>query len=158
MMLKYIPVLVAIYLYFKYGSKQTMTAYQIPAAATPYLQAFQNAEQRHNLPRGLLVRMAQQESDFNPEAVSHAGAIGLMQIVPKWHPTVNPWNPIESIDYAGQYIRELFDQFGFWDMALAAYNWGPGNLRNHGFDRAPEETVNYVADISADVDFSGVYA
>lgn len=129
----------------------TVSAFKIPQSAAPYLDQFAAAERHHNLPTGLLTRMAKQESNYDPKAVSPAGAIGLMQIIPKWHPNVNPWNPVESIWYAGGYVRQLREQFGSWEMALAAYNWGPGNLERQGFDQAPRETRNYVAQIGADV-------
>lgn len=127
-----------------------------PKAAAPYLEAINQAEQANNLPPSLLSRVLYQESRFRPEIISgavksKAGAIGIAQIVPKWHPGVNPYSPTESIAYAGQYLRQLYEQFGTWDKALAAYNWGPGNLKAAGLDRAPAETRNYVAQISADV-------
>jgi len=84
----------------------------------------------------------------------------MMQIVPKWHPGVNvtDLDPRDDIVYAGKYMRENHDRFGTWSKALAAYNWGPGNLSKaiteHGdtwLDRAPQETRNYVANITRDV-------
>lgn len=116
-----------------------------------FLLMFEQAEREHRLPSGLLSRVAFQESSFNPRAVSPAGAQGLMQIVPKWHPDVDPWNESEAIDYAGRYLRELFDEFGNWKLALAAYNWGPGNLRKHGYAERPSETRHYVNEIAFDV-------
>lgn len=125
------------------------------AAYDPYFDA---AEKRSNLPPGLLSRIAYQESAYNPYARSGAGAIGLMQIVPRWHPNVDATDPIDSIYYAGQFMRENYDMFKTWGKALAAYNWGPGNLNKaliaHGddwLDAAPRETQNYVRDITADV-------
>lgn len=136
--------------------EQTMPEYKIPVRAIPYLETFSAAERKYNLPTGLLVRMAKQESNFDPNAKSPAGAIGLMQIIPRWHPTVNPWNPVESIWYAGHYVRQLYDQFGSWEQALAAYNWGPGNQAKDLRDGIvgnewPTETKNYVRQIGADV-------
>lgn len=116
-----------------------------------YMPLFDAAEKQYKIPAGLLARVAYQESSFNPDAKSPVGAVGLMQIVPKYHPDVNALDPVEAIPYAALYLRQLFDQFGNWKLALAAYNWGPGNLKKHGFDKRPEETRNYVADISRDV-------
>lgn len=133
------------------------TAWQIPDSALPYLEALQNAEKEYNLPNGLLVRVAYQESRFRPEIIngslqSGAGAIGIMQIVPKWHPDVNPYDPFDSIDYAAKYLRRLHNQFGSWELALAAYNWGPGNVgKSPYFDEWPKETRDYVTQISSDV-------
>ncbi|HHJ14276.1 MAG TPA: lytic transglycosylase domain-containing protein [Gammaproteobacteria bacterium] len=115
------------------------------------MAAFREAERRYGLPPNILVRMAQQESNFDPNAVSPAGAVGLMQIVPKWHPTVDPRDPFASIDYAGRYLRQLYDRFGNWPEALAAYNWGPTVLERKGLDQAPRETRRYVAAIAGDL-------
>lgn len=134
-----------------------MTAFKLPDNADKYLPFLHDAEIAHGLPRGLLVRVAYQESRFRPEIISgaltsSAGAIGIMQIVPKWHPDVNPYNAYESIDYAGSYLAKLHKQFGSWELALASYNWGPGNVsKKPHFDSWPLETQNYVAQISNDV-------
>lgn len=114
-----------------------------------------DAENKYLLPRNLLARVAYQESSFNPDAYNVATtASGLMQIVPRWHPEiVDPFNPSEAIPYAAKYLRELYDKTGSWKMALAAYNWGIGNLQKYGIQHAPEETRNYVAQISHDVLF-----
>ncbi len=122
-----------------------------PSKAAPYLGWFIDAENQYGLPRYLLARVAQAESNYNPNAESHAGAIGLMQIIPRWHPGVDPLDPKASIYYAAQYLRKLYNRFGTWPMALAAYNWGQGNLSSKGFDRAPRETRNYVAKIAGDL-------
>jgi soluble lytic murein transglycosylase-like protein len=117
-----------------------------------YLQSLQAAERKYGIPRDMLVRVAYQESRFRPDiisgkVVSPAGAVGIMQIIPACHPGVDPLNPPEAIDYAGRYLRELVDEFGSWDLALAAYNWGPGNLRRFGLNKAPRETRLYSASI-----------
>lgn len=134
-------------------------AYKLPLSALPYLDRLHNAEIKHGLPSGLLVRLAYQESRFREdiisgETVSSAGALGIMQIVPRWHPDVDPLNVSDAIDYAGLYMRRLYDQFGQWDKALAAYNWGPGNVSRKwtgDYDDLPEETRNYVLQIGGDV-------
>lgn len=117
---------------------------------------FRVAENVNGLPQGILERMAQQESSFRPEVIngtvkSSAGAVGLLQIVPKWHPGVNPTDPIASINYAGKYLKELYQKTGTWEKALAAYNWGIGNVLNKGMLYAPAETRNYVTQILKDV-------
>lgn len=134
-----------------------------PSSAAPYLPAIDDAEQRYGIPHNLLARVAYQESRFRPDiisgaVVSAAGALGLMQIVPRFHPDVDALDPFASIDYAGKFLRQLYRQFGDWKLALAAYNWGPGNLS--GWLKAsalgqagswPRETTNYVEQISKDV-------
>lgn len=137
--------------------------WQPPASARPYLSRIYKAEARHSMPENLLARLIYQESRYRDDiitgrTISSAGAVGIAQIVPKWHPDVNPLNPDESIDYAGKYLSQLQRQFGDWPTALAAYNWGQGNVRNaqkkHGKDwlnNAPRETRNYVAQIWGDI-------
>ena len=130
-----------------------------PAAAAPYLAMFAAAEAANGIPHNLLVRVAKQESNFDPRA-HNAGsnASGMMQIVPYWHPGIDPYNVAEAIPYAGRYLAQMQRQFGTWSRALAAYNWGPGNLEKHLARAAgdwregmPRETRNYVAQITADV-------
>lgn len=123
---------------------------------TPWDATFAAVEARWGMPPGLLKRVAWQESRFRDDivsgrTVSAAGAVGLMQIVPRWHPDVDPRDPVASIIYAGKYLARLKAKFGTWDLALAAYNWGPGNLARHGLGAAPPETVAYVTEIGADV-------
>ena len=123
-----------------------------------YLQALQAAELRHAIPPLMLVRLAYQESRFRTDVisgqvVSSAGAMGLMQIVPRWHPGVDPLDALAAINYAASYLAQLYRQFGTWELALQAYNWGPGNLTK--FLRGelvsmPAETSTYSRQILAD--------
>lgn len=133
----------------------------IPLHAEKFVPYFDAAEAQYNIPKGTLSRVAMQESSFRPDVISGAvnspaGAVGLMQIVPRWHPNVDPTDPIASINYAASYLAKLHGQFGTWKLALAAYNWGPGNLRkylnNPGGVTMPVETANYIRQISADVE------
>lgn len=127
--------------------------------AKPYLNLFKNTELKYGIPKNLLVRMAQQESHFrsdiiNGPYVSKAGAKGIMQIIPKWHTKVNPWKPADAIPYAGKYLKKLYDRFGNWKDAIAAYNWGPTNLSRFKagkISRMPLETRNYISQISKDI-------
>ena len=137
----------------------SLKRWTIPKKAMAYIPWFYAAENEFGIPRNLLVRQAQQESDFNPLARNtSSGAVGMMQIVPRWHPDVDANDVYQSIMYAGKYLSDLHNQFGSWDKALAAYNWGPGNLmkciRAYGdnwIDHTPRETQNYVYDITGDV-------
>ena len=134
------------------------TPWSIPAAGRKFAALFQRAEYTHGVPQHLLARMALQESAYDPKARSSAGAEGIMQIVPRWHPGVNPFDVSQAIDYAGSLMRKHFVRFGTWSKALAAYNAGPGALQNrinkHGVNwlaHMPAETQNYVARITNDV-------
>jgi soluble lytic murein transglycosylase-like protein len=123
----------------------------------PFVGAMNQAEIKHGIPASLVVRLAWQESRFNPEAFNAAsGATGIMQIVPRWHPDVDPWEPFAAIDYGAGYLAQLYRQFGTWELALKAYNWGPGNVAKwlasgSGALGEPLETRNYSAQILADL-------
>lgn len=117
-------------------------------------EAFREASYEWGIPAGVLRAMADVESAFRPEIISGevkgaAGEIGIMQITPRWHPNVDPYNPIHSIWYAAGWLRDLYDRFGSWRLAVAAYNWGPTNLANKGYDAAPSVTKNYVNRVAA---------
>ena len=112
------------------------------------------AEDRNGLPAGLLVRQAWQESRFKPNAVNAvSGAQGLMQFMPatarEWG--VDPFDPQSAADGAGRYMSWLYDKTSSWTLALAAYNWGIGNVLRKGISAAPTETQNYVAQIGNDL-------
>lgn len=136
----------------------TVTRYQIPAKGQQWADEFRFAEMFNDLPDGLLARMAQQESNFNPYAVSPAGAVGLMQFMPatwkEWGLGYDINDPVAQIRAAGRYMAWLFEHTGNWPDAVAAYNFGIGNIWK---GRAwPTETVNYVANISKDIDLDAV--
>lgn len=124
--------------------------------AEKYLPLLRAAEIRYGLPADLLARMAYQESRFRDDIVSGAkvsgaGAKGIMQIVPKWHPGVDPLNVPEAIDYAARYVKQLYGQFKSWPLAVAAYNAGPGNVQKYKGIPPFEETQNYVSDVFEDL-------
>ena len=112
--------------------------------AKPFMAEFEAAEKAYGLPKGLLINLAFKESTFNPEAVSPRGATGLMQIMPNIHKDVDPKDPKASIHYSAKYLKKLYDRFGSWEKALAAYNWGEGNLSKYGMEKLPPETSKYV--------------
>lgn len=126
-----------------------------PAAAGPYLPTIYETEDREGIPHNLLARLIYQESRFRADIINggpnSAGAVGIAQIIPRWHPGVDARDPIASIKYAGHFLAQLRQQFGSWALALAAYNWGPGSLSKNGFAAAPLETRNYVAQITGAV-------
>lgn len=115
---------------------------------------FESAEVRFGLPKGILSRVAYQESRYNPTVVNpKSGAQGLMQFMPATAKElgIDPFNPYEAISGAAQYLKAMFKKFGTWQLALAAYNWGPGNLERKGIAAAPSETKNYYASILKDI-------
>ena len=92
------------------------------AIATDYLSS------RISLP--LILGLIEVESAGNPSAKSSAGAIGLMQVIPKWHGTTEAalLDPRTNIRIGSGYLKELLSRFGDLDLALSAYNWGPTAL------------------------------
>lgn len=125
------------------------TARTVPAG-TPYADLFQQAASAHGLDPTLLVAVARQESGFDPQAVSPAGAQGLMQLMPGTAAglgVTNPFDPAQSIGGAAQMLGTLLGRFGSTELALAAYNAGPGAvLRYDGIPPYPE-TQAYVRSI-----------
>ncbi|HEY7289621.1 MAG TPA: lytic transglycosylase domain-containing protein [Vicinamibacterales bacterium] len=104
--------------------------------------------------RSDLVRaVVQVESAFNPTARSPKGALGLMQLMPstmKQFGVVDAFNPVENVRAGVAYLRELLDRYqNNEELALAAYNAGPGAVDKHGQTIPPyKETRNYVAQIN----------
>lgn len=106
--------------------------YKQPSAPQSLDEWFVTEEANQRLPVGLLKRMGTAESGLDPGAVSAKGARGLMQLMPgtaKELGVSDPHDPGQAIAGAGRYMRQLMDQFGGnTEMAVAAYNWGPGNV------------------------------
>jgi soluble lytic murein transglycosylase-like protein len=102
--------------------------------ATPYASNFASAGTQHGVPPALLAAVGWVESRYRPDAVSSAGAIGVMQIMPfvADELRVDPTDPAQAIDGAARLLRSHYDRFGSWDLALAAYNAGAGAVSNAG--------------------------
>jgi cell wall-associated NlpC family hydrolase len=107
---------------------------------------FAGATTRYGLPAGLLKSVARAESGLDPNARSHAGAIGLMQIMPGTARElgVDPTKPAEAIDGAARLLRQHLKTFGSVPLALAAYNAGPGAVRKYDGIPPYAETRAYV--------------
>lgn len=134
-----------------------------------YAEFISNIERKYGLPTDLLARLLYQESRYRTDVIngvnrSPAGALGIAQFMPStaaWlH--VDPLNPQDAINGAGQYLKYLYNRFtGNWQYALMAYNWGEGNVQ-HWINgdinprtgqpyTPPPETQNYFAQINSDV-------
>lgn len=111
-----------------------------------FLEVARSAARNHNVPEDLFLRLVQQESAWNPKAVSHKGAIGLAQLMPTTAKElgVNPHNPTENLRGGARYLRWQYEKFGSWPLALAAYNAGPQAVEEHGGIPPYKETQNYV--------------
>lgn len=132
------------------------TDWQKHPKAGEYAPIIGEAESRYRLPAGMLGSLIHRESRFDPNARSHAGATGIAQLMPvHWRAVGDPKDPMRAIPYAGKELDRLHRRFGSWDKALAAYNWGEGNLSNllrkskkAGTDwttQLPKETSAYIA-------------
>jgi soluble lytic murein transglycosylase-like protein len=118
-------------------------------AGVPYADLFTRAASRYGVDASVLAAMASQESGFNSQAVSPAGAQGLMQFMPSTAKGlgVNALDPNSAIDGAARYLSSLTKQFGSTDLALAAYNAGPGTVSRYGGIPPYSETQNYVRSV-----------
>lgn len=107
------------------------------------------AAKRHGIPVDLFLRLVQQESAWNPRAKSHAGAIGLAQLMPFTAKKlgVNPWDPEENLEGGARYLKQQHRKFQSWKLALAAYNAGPGAVAKYNGVPPYKETRNYVRKI-----------
>ena len=116
-----------------------------------YDHVISEASHTHGVSFSLLKALIKTESDFNPRAVSSAGARGLMQLMPENIKTLkikNPFDPRENIMGGTQYLKQLIDRFnGKLPLALAAYNAGPGVVEK--YQRVPpfKETENFVKQV-----------
>lgn len=106
------------------------------------------AARKFNVPAKLIQSVIQQESSYNPQAVSQAGAAGLMQLMPgtaKFLGVEDRFDPVQNVMGGAKYLRQMLDQFDDrMDLALAAYNAGPGNVKKYGGIPPFKETQNYV--------------
>ena len=104
------------------------------------------AARRYGIPEDLFLRLVQQESGWNPRARSHKGATGLAQLMPGTAAKlgVNPHDPVQNLHGGARYLRMMYNTFGNWRLALAAYNAGPGAVQKYGGVPPYRETRNYV--------------
>jgi soluble lytic murein transglycosylase-like protein len=124
-------------------SKQRDSAWLDPIIA--------NASKRYGVDAGLIKAVIKAESDFNPQAVSHAGARGLMQLMPATARSLgvsDSFDPEQNVMAGTRFLSDMLRRYnGNVDSALAAYNWGPGNVDKRP-DRLPRETRDYLVRVN----------
>lgn len=108
---------------------------------------------RYDIPAQLFFNLVTAESNWDAAITSHRGAIGLTQLMPGTAEElgVDPWDAYENLEGGARYLRQQYDRFGTWELALAAYNAGPGAVRRNGGIPPYPETEEYVAKILANV-------
>jgi soluble lytic murein transglycosylase-like protein len=111
-------------------------------------KSIQKAAKKYNLSPELIRGVIQAESNFRVDAVSRAGAQGLMQLMPATAKELGVSNPLDinqNIDGGARYLRKMLDRFGGnVKLALAAYNAGPGTVRKYAGNVPYRETIQYV--------------
>jgi len=115
---------------------------------TPVDNLVKKYAQENNLDERLVKAIIKAESGFNPNAKSPVGAMGLMQLMPATARSLgveDPFNPEQNIAGGTKYLRQLMDRFnGNKELAVAAYNAGPGAVNKYGGIPPYRETQNYV--------------
>lgn len=116
---------------------------------------------RAGIPAPLFLALVNQESGWNPRARSGAGAMGLTQLMPgtaRGLGVRDPYNPAQALTGGAKYLAEQYRRFGRWDLALSAYNSGPGGAESEGRVEAFPETQNYVKRILANAGLGNALA
>ncbi len=125
--------------------------------STEELKAYADTQANaYGIPSGFFRDLIDQESNWNPNAVSSAGAQGIAQLMPNTAPETNRFDPYASLSKAAELLRGYFDRFGSWELAAAAYNAGPAAVSKYGGVPPYSETQNYVQKLfggSAGMDF-----
>jgi hypothetical protein len=114
-----------------------------------YRDIARKVAQMHSVPEDLFFKLVKAESNWNQSAVSRVGALGLAQLMPGTAKIlgVDPHDPFQNLEGGARYLSQQFRKFGTWDLALAAYNAGPGAVEQYGGIPPYAETQAYVKKI-----------
>jgi hypothetical protein len=117
------------------------------ADAGPWADLINKTAARHGVDPTLVAAITKAESGFNPQALSRAGAKGMMQLMDgtaRGLGVTDSFDPTQNVDGGTRYIGEMLKRFGKPELALAAYNAGPGAVTRHGGIPPFQETQSYV--------------
>jgi soluble lytic murein transglycosylase-like protein len=135
------------------ASTSSTTVDSVGSGSVPYEQLIDSAAQKYGIDPAVLKGLIKQESGFNPNAGSPAGAQGLTQLMPGTASAMGVTDlhdPAQSIDGGAHYLKMQLDRFGGdYSKALAAYNAGPGAVQRYGGVPPYSETQNYVKNVLA---------
>jgi soluble lytic murein transglycosylase-like protein len=113
--------------------------------------ALKNAAARYGVPLGIMKGVAHTESRYSPTATSRVGAKGLMQLMPvviRTYGISDPFSPSQSAMGGARFLSKMYRKYGNWPQALAAYNWGPGNVDDRpAMKQWPRATQAYVKNV-----------
>lgn len=111
-----------------------------------YLPHAKAMARKHGVPEDLFLRLVQQELGWNPSARSNKGARGLAQLMPGTAARlgVDASDPVQNLEGGARYLRMMYNTFGSWRLALAAYNAGPAAVQKYGGVPPYQETLAYV--------------
>jgi soluble lytic murein transglycosylase-like protein len=128
-----------------------------PAGSAPYQDMIERAATLYNVPVMVLAWLLWKESRYNPKIISgevrsRVGALGIAQFMPatavqELGSVDAALDPLQAVPGAARYLGKLYNSAGSWTGALAAYNWGVGNVTRKGLAAAPAETVDYFTTI-----------
>ncbi|MES2367196.1 MAG: lytic transglycosylase domain-containing protein [Pseudomonadota bacterium] len=136
-----------------------------PSGSDDYQVMIQNASNDSGVPVAILAWLLWKESRYNPAIISGAkrssvGAMGIAQFMPataidELGSVDAALNPAQAIPGAANYLAKLYNTAGSWAGALAAYNWGIGNVQRKGIANAPAETTDYYTTILSKANAGG---
>ncbi len=139
------------------AANQSVKAYSSAKPATrPFSEIIREASLKYGIDEQVISAVIQQESSFNPQAVSSCGAMGLMQLMPATAESLgvtDPYNAEQNIMAGTKYLKQQMDEFGGnLSLGLAAYNAGSGAVHKYGGIPPYKETQDYVKKIVHSID------